>query len=391
MGFFIGSIVVSPISDKFGRKRPLFICGFFCWLFSFVSAFAPTFWFFALCRAIVGFMVGAYHIAVFVLATEFSGIRHRGIAGALVWLGIPLATIVLSGCAYAIRNWRLLTIVTGAPGILLVAGYFFTPESVRWLLKKGRVSEAREVLRKVARLNGKDMPDEALLLPNDEKVERLGDLRDLFISVKMTHKTLASWLMWFAVSFIYWGISFTAPFLGGNIYINVLISAVAGLPGYPVSAVLTARFSRKKILVASFILSSVGAIGALLLSAKDDDKGYFAGKIFMSMFLAKSSAVVAFTLVYVFTAEMFPTTIRIVAMGTSTASARLSAFASAYAPLLFSYSRYLPFGIMGGLALSAAVVCVTLPETHNQPTMENLLQRGTLEHGEGDETQATVL
>lgn len=66
---------------------------------------------------------GAYHIAVFVLATEFSGIRHRGIAGALVWLGIPLATIVLSGCAYAIRDWRLLSIVTGAPGILLVAGY----------------------------------------------------------------------------------------------------------------------------------------------------------------------------------------------------------------------------------------------------------------------------
>ena len=58
------------------------------------------------------------------------------------------------------------------------------------------MSEAREVLRKVARLNGKDVPDEPLLLPNDEKVERLGDLRDLFISVKMTHKTLASWLMW---------------------------------------------------------------------------------------------------------------------------------------------------------------------------------------------------
>ena len=71
-----------------------------------------------------------------------------------------------------------------------------TPESVRWLLKKGRVSEARDVLRKVARLNGKTMPDEALLLPNDEKVERLGDLRDLFISATMTHKTFASWLMW---------------------------------------------------------------------------------------------------------------------------------------------------------------------------------------------------
>lgn len=74
--------------------------------------------------------------------------------------------------------------------------FSFTPESVRWLLKKGRVSEAREVLGKVARLNGKEMPDEALLLPNDEKVERLGDHCDLFITARMTHKTLASWLMW---------------------------------------------------------------------------------------------------------------------------------------------------------------------------------------------------
>ena len=71
-----------------------------------------------------------------------------------------------------------------------------SPESVRWLLKKGRVSEAREILSKVARLNGKEMPDEALQLPNDEKVERLGDFRDLFVSAKMAHKTLACWLMW---------------------------------------------------------------------------------------------------------------------------------------------------------------------------------------------------
>lgn len=72
----------------------------------------------------------------------------------------------------------------------------FIPESVRWLLKKGRETDAREVLSKVARLNGKTMPDAALQLPNDEKMERLGDFRDLFSSPKMIHKTLASWLMW---------------------------------------------------------------------------------------------------------------------------------------------------------------------------------------------------
>ena len=29
---------------------------------------------------------------------------------------------------------------------------------------------------------------------------------------------------------------------------------------------------------------------------------------------------------------------------------------------------------MAGLAVAAAVVCLTLPETHNQPTKENLFQ-----------------
>ena len=41
------------------------------------------------------------------------------------------------------------------------------------------------------------------------------------------------------MSFITWGISFSAPFLGGNVYINVVISGAAGLPGYPVCAALT--------------------------------------------------------------------------------------------------------------------------------------------------------
>ena len=36
------------------------------------------------------------------------------------------------------------------------------------------------------------------------------------------------------------------------------------------------------------------------------------------------------------------------------------------------HHRFLPFGIMAGLALGAAVFCMTLPETHNKPTIENL-------------------
>lgn len=83
------------------------------------------------------------------------------------------------------------------PGLFAIGLlHSFIPESVRWLLKKGRVIEAREILSKVARLNGKEMPDEKLYLSGDEQNERLGDFRDLFMSPRMIHKTLGSWLMW---------------------------------------------------------------------------------------------------------------------------------------------------------------------------------------------------
>lgn len=60
---------------------------------------------------------------MFVLTTEFSGIRHRGTAGSLVWIAYDLGTMTLAGIAYLIRDWKTLTIVTSVPGIFYVAGW----------------------------------------------------------------------------------------------------------------------------------------------------------------------------------------------------------------------------------------------------------------------------
>ena len=69
----------------------------------------------------------------------------------------------------------------------------FTPESVRWYLVNGRTEAAEEVLQQVAKFNKKPIPQESL--QNYEK-QRLGDLRDLFKSRSMTHRTLVSWFCW---------------------------------------------------------------------------------------------------------------------------------------------------------------------------------------------------
>lgn len=44
-----------------------------------------------------------------------------------------------------------------------------------------------------------------------------------------------------AASFVSWGIAFASPFVGGNIYVNVVITSCSGLLAYPASGLLTLR------------------------------------------------------------------------------------------------------------------------------------------------------
>lgn len=57
---------------------------------------------------------------------------------------------------------------------------FVVPESPRWLLCKGRVSEVKEVLRAAARFNGRQLPDNLdkyLKVPcNEDQESGVGEL-----------------------------------------------------------------------------------------------------------------------------------------------------------------------------------------------------------------------
>lgn len=73
----------------------------------------------------------------------------------------------------------------------------FTPESLRWLIVKGKNDEALKLCNKVAKLNGKQISDGEMKLEVDEKdSQRLGDVRDLFGSLQMAKKTLIVLYCW---------------------------------------------------------------------------------------------------------------------------------------------------------------------------------------------------
>jgi len=371
VGFFVGAIIIGPFTDKFGRKPTIFISGFVIAVFSLVSAFPKVFWLFVVFKIIVGLGVGGASVAIFVLVTEFVGVRHRSVMGMSLWYCWSLSLMALAGLAYVIRDWRMLSIATAVPGIPALLGWFLTPESVRWLMLKGKLEEAKAIFKKMAKVNKRIMPDEELDVPHDS--DRLGDVRDLFRTRKMVQTTLLSWYCWFVNALVYYGVILSAPSIGGNFYLNFFLTSLVELPAIPAGVWVFNRFGRKRSIIASLILASFGAFASVLISSEDNvSKGALAGKIIMSMIVAKFFITISFDGVYLYSVELFPTAIRNIGVGTSTAAARIGSICSPFIVYTNRVHRLLPFAIMGVNALLAGVLCMTLPETNNQPMQETV-------------------
>merc|ERR1711962_1313634 len=92
--------------------------------------------------------------------------------------------------------------------------------------------------------------------------------------------------------------------------------------------------------------------------------GVYAGRLIL-LLLGKFGASCAFATLYVFTSELFPTSIRTSAIGTCSIVSRLftmaAPFVSSYLPKLTNNS--VPFYLFGGAGLLASFLSCFVPET----------------------------
>ncbi|XP_073237426.1 uncharacterized protein [Porites lutea] len=370
-GWLIGNVLLGWISDKFGRRKPLYFTVCLAAVFGFAGAFSPLFWLFVSARFFVGFMLGGSGLVQFVLITELVGIQHRHSAGIISFFAWATSLMTIPLFAYFIRDWKLLNTVLSALGLPSLFFWWLIPESPRWLLVKGKVEQAEKGLAEIARFNGKEMPQEPLLAPVDGE-KSSGGFRDLFATLKMSRITLVSWFGWFVNSMVYYGVSLSAPVLGGNMYLNFFLISALEVPANYATIFCNRKFGRKKTVIVPMVLAALASMGAVLLTSNNDETGFFVGRILMAL-TAKFFITVSFNAIYVFSAELFPTVVRNTGMGTSSGAGRIGSFCSSYIVWLTRIHALLPYGIMGIGAFVAAMLCLTLPETKDQPTAELVL------------------
>ena len=135
----------------------------------------------------------------------------------------------LAGIAYAIPNAFYLQIFV-AVGILPFAPLLlFTLESPKWLLATGRITECRESLQRIMKINGVTNKEVAIPDMQDETKVK-GSFLDLFRTPMIRRNTIIISLAWFALGTLYFGLSLNMPEFDGNTYFIFFLSGLVEIP-----------------------------------------------------------------------------------------------------------------------------------------------------------------
>lgn len=173
-----------------------------------------------------------------------------------------------------LRDWRTLALATSTPFFIYYLYWFVLPESPRWLLMRERFEEANTILKTIARVNGKAMPEEFTAKLQKQVIEQKekGVTEAKSVSVfalcrtpNMRLKTCLITFNWCASEMVYVGLSYYGPAIGDNQYMSFFLSSAVEIPSYLVCWFLMDRIGRRWPLCLSMVISGIFCIVTVLL------------------------------------------------------------------------------------------------------------------------------
>jgi len=187
IGSSVGALSIGSLSDKFGRKRLLLFASILFLLGSGLSMTASGFVSMVVARIILGFAVGSASALTPAYLAELADAPHRGSLGTMFQLmvtaGILLAYVsnlgFLGHNLLGIRDWRWMLGSALIPALCLFFGSIILPESPRYLVEKGKIDEAREVLHDLRAKTNED-PDKELADIQAVANQPKGGIKELF-------------------------------------------------------------------------------------------------------------------------------------------------------------------------------------------------------------------
>jgi hypothetical protein len=371
IGMFIGSYVFGVASDKFGRRKVFLASAAWVAACGIFSALSVNYAMLLIGQLLVGVGIGGVPVA-FSLFTEFLPAESRGKQLVVLQCFWTVGVLLEAAIAWVVMpklGWRWLLIISSIPNALLVTQACLVPESPRYLGLRGDSDGAMLELQKAADYNGASLPPGKLRVRAVNAEEQEVTVMDLFRHGQ-AELTIFIWALWFLVTLLYYGIILltTEVFQSGedefhkcvkltaNDYRDVFITSCAEIPSLVAALFMVDYFGRRVTLMVAFFGMACALILLILVADSRTGQG-------VMLFGSRGCANLAFTVIYIGTAEMYPTIYRTTGLGSASAMARIGGFAAPYiAQVMYDASSTIAVLSMASLAFLASYVAKLLPE-----------------------------
>ncbi|EPQ13160.1 Putative transporter SVOPL [Myotis brandtii] len=420
-GYMVFSILFGLLADRYGRWKILLISFLWGAYFSLLTSFSPSYIWFVFLRTMVGCGVSG-HSQGLIIKAEFLPTKYRGYMlplSQVFWLAGSLLIIGLASVVIPTIGWRWLIRIASIPGIVLILAFKFIPESARFNVSTGNTQAALATLQHIARMNRSAMPEGQLgepillschlnnsiyktgmnliecllklaykaLTPNIYFGDKRGRFADL-LDAKYLRTTLQIWVIWLGISFAYYGVILASTELlerdlvcgsrseseamvsmgvseesqspcychmfAPSDYRTMIISTVGEIALNPLN-ILGINFLGRRLSLS--ITMGCTALFFLLLNICTSSAGLI-GFLFMLRALVAAN----FNTIYIYTAEVYPTTMRALGMGTSGSLCRIGAMVAPFiSQVLMSASLLGALCLFSSVCVVCAISAFTLP------------------------------
>lgn len=359
VGVFIGGAVFGPITDRVGRHLMYVLNLATFVVFSALQFFVTEAWQLLVLRLLIGIAIGADYPIASALTTELVPRRMRGpaLSGLVLawWVGYGVSYWVgwaLTG--FGDDSWRWMLASGTVPALIFLFMRAGIPESPRWLASRGRMDEAKAVVRKHL---GQEVSDEELLAEGRQEKRGgsgLGNLVEIFKRGYTVPVVFCSvfWICQVAPAFAVRSFQpqmLSAFGVGSTYGASALITTIA-VAGIGLGLVVVNRIGRRSLLISSFVCINVSLIALAVLPLH----WAFAVVALFAAFQFFEAA--GSGLQFVYPSELFPTDLRATGVGIATAMSRVGSATSTF--LLPIAAEDL--GVRGTLGVAVAITLVGL-------------------------------
>jgi len=364
VGMVLGSFLLAPLADRFGRRAIILLCLGIMSVGMFGSGLSQDFNQMAYTRLFTGIGIGGMLASLNTIVAEYSPDKWRGLAVSVMQTGYPIGATI--GGAFAvylvsIYDWRAIFFFGGIMSTAMIPVVLIgLPESLTFLLEK----RPQGALKKVNLLRMKT-GQEALLSLDKEKGAMGSRKVSIFamFSPDLRMRTFSLWTCFFMVMFtFYFLLSWTPKIMAGlgageagGISSGILMN-IGGIVGAVVLGYLSALLSPLKLAASYMILCVVAMIGFGAVSTDIDIMLFF---IFFMGFFVFGSMIGLYTQV----PNIFPALIRTTGTGWAIGVGRLGAVLGPItAGILIeaNWSRLELFSALGIPLLISAFIIVRL-------------------------------